>query len=467
MSASDNGPQDTAALIRDYGVTQRGFRRPGIDVLYEVAVREAEQRLGRELVAPTSAELQYVEMLVVWTETYFETLEALYYAGYYGHAVGEQLDAVLELVGFERLHRREATGEVTMFASTDGGNAEDVTINAGTRVATEQNEVTPAIIFVVSEPTTLPAGQEQVDRVPIRAADPLSPRFDLSDEQIGVETNVDAHEITRLLDPISGIDGTVDNPLPTGGAGERADGSLYDFVSGRDRETDAAFRRRYENSLGIGGRATIDAIEAAIRRAGDGSIVESVEVYEQLPITQDPDGTYSGRQIKPVVALEDDTAANRAAVAQAVYDTRAAGIQSVGAANLAATQNDGGTYSTGLGFDVASEVPVYVDAEVVVLDSFPTEGVERLRAEIIETIGGVTPAGQRVLGGDIGENVYYHQIIGDVMDDTVPGVLDYSYVHIGRTPDPTGESNIPVGRDELARTATDRITITTTPGRIE
>ena len=465
MSTTDDGPEDTAALIRDYGVTRRGFRRPGIDVLYEVAVREAEQRLGRELVAPTSTELQYVEMLVVWGATYFETLEALYYAGYYGHAVGEQLDAVLELVGFERLHRRGATGEVDFSATTEGGNAEDTTIDAGTRVATGSNESTPAIIFVVTEPTTLPAGQESVT-APIKAADPLDPRFDLTDAQTGVETNVEAGAITRLLDTINGV-GDVTNPLPTGGSGERSDGSLYDFVTGRDRETDPEYRRRYENSLGIGGRATIDAIEAEIRRAGDGGVVESVEVNEELPITQNSDDTYSGRQIEPVVAFRENTAANRAAVAQAIYDSRAAGIESVGSVNVAATQDRGSEYATGLGFTVATEVPVHVEAEIVILDSFPGDGVERIKAKIVETVGGTAPGGQYVLGSGIGEDVYYHQLVGDVMDDAILGVLDYTSLTVGTNPNPTATSNVVIGRDQRARTNADRITITTTRGTIE
>ncbi|ADJ14462.1 baseplate J/gp47 family protein [Halalkalicoccus jeotgali] len=459
MSAiPDNEGFGITDLFSEYGVTRQGFQRPPVDHIWEVFVREAEDRFGKQITAVSEAELQYVEMAVLWTYTYFETLEALYYAGYYSHARDAQLDYLLEIVGFRRLERREATGEVA-FTAANGTVSNDRLIQARTRVATRADEETEEIIFETTEPVTLREGESEVRQVPIRAVDPLDQTADLDDDQIGAATNVDAGTIERIIDPILGV-GEVTNPLPTGGSGERADGTPYNFVSGRDRETDTQFRRRYEASLAFGGRATVDALEASIRNGGNGEIVQSVTVQEELPIVDNGDGTYSGRQFRPIVALEEDTPPARDEVIQAIYETRAGGIQSVGEYSGVATQATGEDYGDGLAFDPAEKIQIYVSAELETTDQFPYDGIDQLVENIVSRIGGELN-GERYRGTEIGEDVYYHWILGDILDDSVPGWNEYNYIHIGTDPSPTGTSSVAIGDAELAVTGPDNITIQT------
>lgn len=472
MSATDEG---IGSLFYEYGVTpDEGYVRPHIDEIWDAAVREAEQKFGKRLTAPTSAELQYVEVLVLWADTFFETQQANYYAAYYETAQGLQLDRLLALMGFERLEERQATGEVTISATGgSGGSPADVTIPAGTRVATERGESSAEIIFETTEPAVILAGEVEVTQVPVHALDPLTASLSLSDEQTGIETNVPADAITRFIDAVQGVS-DVTNPLPTGDSGERADGSAYDFVVGRDRETDVEFKRRYEAAQAAGGAATLDAIEAAIRTAGDGDVVQSVAVNETIEITQDADGNYQGRHVEPTVYLAEDTTPAREDVAQAIIETRAAGIKSVGSTTVYGEREDGTQHNHPEGFDIATEIPIFVDAALVIGETFPADGIERIKQNIVELVGGETAAGERVAGTisdePIGTDVYYSQVVGAIMDEDIPGITDVDgtavsdAITLGTADSPAGTSNITVAADEIARARPSRITITTTSG---
>lgn len=466
MSASG---ADIESLFLDHGVSaEDGFSRPHIDEIWDVAVREAEHAFGRTLTAPTSAELQFVEAIVLWTDTYFEMLESTYYAGFYETAQGEQLDRLLALMGFERFPERQATGEVT-FSASGGSASSRVDIPAGTRVTTELTSESQRIIFQTTEPASISEGASEVTQVPVRALDPLTTSLNLTDEQTGEETNVAEGGIDTLYDSVQGVS-SVTTPLPTGGSGTRADGSAYDFVTGRDEETDPAFKRRYENAQALGGSATLDAVTAAIRNAGDGSLVEDVRVDETLEIQSDGSGGYTGRQIEPIVALTDDTSANRQAVGQAIYDSRAAGIESVGSVTVNAERSDGTTHTQAEGFDIATDIEISVSADILVTETFPTDGVERLEENIIDIVGGYLADGSRVQGefGSIGADVYYSQVVGSIIDNDIEGVLDVDgtsvsdAILVDTADPPASSSNITIADDERGITRPDNITINTT-----
>lgn len=468
MSASGVG--DIEDLFLEHGVSaESGFSRPHVDEIWQVAVREAERAFGTELTAPTSAELQYIEAIVLWTDTYFEMAESVYYAGYYETAQGAQLDRLLALMGFERIPERQATGEVKFAASGSGGASSRVDIPAGTRVTTELTNESQRVIYQTTEPATIAAGATEVTQVPIKGLDPLLTSLNLVDEQTGEETNVAQNAIDTLYDSVQGV-ASVTNPLPTGGSGTRGDGSVYDFVTGRDEETDAAFRRRYENAQSLGGAATLEAVTAAIRNAGDGSIVEAVRVDETLEITSDGSGGYNGRQIEPIVSLTNDTSANRQAVGQAIFDSRAAGIESVGTITVNAERSDGTTHNRAEGYDLATDVEIYVEASILVTDTFPSDGTSRIKENIIEIVGGYHADGTRVNGkyGAIGADVYYSQVVGAIMDNDVEGVLDVdgsgvsSTILVGTSDPPSGSSNVTVASNEIGITRPENITINTT-----
>lgn len=492
--------QGVAGLFPQFGVTEEGtFQRPGLDLLYEAFVAEAEQNLGRTLVSPFDPAMQYVDIAVLLAYYTFEVAEANYYAATYRNARGPQLDAHLDLPGFDRQQRREATGEVTFVAAgatenqagdLTGGNPRDRTIPEGMRVATKDGPETPPIIFATTEPVTLPSGQPTVNRVPIQGLSPLSQRADLSSEQTGEATNVPAEAIVRLLDTVRGVS-DVTNPLPTGSSGVRSDGSgeAYDFVAGRDRETDAAYRRRWENSRGRNGVATLEGIESAIREAGDDEVVRDVQVRENFTDQDERDsGGLPPHSVGPLVWFEEDTEPNRDAVHQAILDATAGGIEGYGSVDGSAFLHKGTEYEreyprpglnitdgtgdtrSGLGFGTIAEISVYVTAEVVVTSEFPADGVDRIQNEIVEYIGGTRTDGRRVAGEGIGDDIYGDHLQGILQNPEVHGVRDVTGepgVAIGTSETPSGKSDVVVGLEEVAVTSPSQLAITTTPGEIQ
>lgn len=452
---------DITTVLSGYGVTRNGFRRPSIETIWDTAVRIAEEQMGRRITSPSSAELQYIESIVVWVKQCFDSLEEVYYAAYYRHARGASLDYLLERSGFERLERREAEGEVTFYATGDEAS-EDIEIEAGTRVSTEDTADSQPIFFETTEPATLEEGEESVEQVPVVGLDPDHPdtALDLEDDQIGSATNVSAETITEIVDSVAGVS-EVENPLPAGESGERDDETFYDFERGRDRETDYEFRRRYEAARANQGRATVDALESAIRLAGDGDIVRDVDIDEELTIQSDGSGGYTGRQIEPLVYFESDIPPNREAVSQAILETRAAGIESVGDVSETAERDDGTEYDTGLEFTVVDNAEIHIEAELTVTRSFSSEDTDQIEENLIERIGG-TLNGDYQDGLGIGEDVYYSRVLGDILDDDIADWIDFDRIEIGRSSSSLQESNVAIARDEIAVTDTDLIDIETT-----
>lgn len=471
MSAVNGNPglDSIEDLFVNHGVTNDGFKRPHLDLIWEVAVAEAERVFGRRLTAPTSAELQYVETIVLWTDTYFETAEANYYAAYYRTAQGKQLDRLLALMGFDRIPERQASGVVTFYAARESGATNDVAIPAGTRVTTSRNIDSDRIFFQTTEAVTIPEGQSKVEEVSVVGLDPLLTNLDLSDAQTGVATNVAQGAIDVVYDTVQGVGG-VTNQYPTGSSGEFPNGEPYNFATGRERETDVEFRRRYENAQALGGAATIPALESGIKNAGDGTVVEAVRVDETLDITQDADGDYHGRQVEPIVVLSEDTTANRQAVGQAIFETRAGGIESVGDVQVFAERTDGSTHNRAEGFDIATEQQIYIEADILVSETFPNDGIQQIKRNLVEMIGGRTRNDDRVLGEyeAIGADVYYSAVVGAIMDNDITGIIDIDgttfsdAIFMGTSDPPTGTSNVTISRSEVGVTRPEQITINTT-----
>lgn len=371
----------------------------------------------------------------------WEVMEHLYYAGYYEDAHGVQLDKHLSLANIERRPRVGATGAVKF--QTNTANDGDVTIPRGTRVTTERAEGRPHIPFKTTEVATLPAGELKTDLVPVKALEPWE--TDLAADWLGERTNLPANSLVRLATAIGGID-HVYNPYPTG---ETNTSVGYDYVRGRDHETDHELRRRWERSLGSEGMASLDAIRTAVLEVPG---VTDVAIEENTTTT---DNTSSGG-LPPKSVRVTVLGGAASEIAQAITDTRAAGIQAYGDVTALATTDDG--IERAAGFDRATETAVYADVDLVTNDAFPADGNKLVENAIVEYIGGTTVDGDEYDGElAMGDDVLHTQVFKQAI--TVQGVDDAT-VYIGTTEPPTSQSNITIERKEAAITGGGRITVT-------
>ena len=417
--------------MTEYGIQDDGsFKRKHVDDLQESIKNGLKLRAGDDIdLEQGSPAKQIVDMLSDELAEQWEAEEENYYTTYYGDAFGEQLDKLIALAGFSRIRRRVATGVVEF--STGTPNATNTTIPRGTEVTTVPTDSRPALTFQTTDRVTLGSGDSSVT-APIRGSEPWE--SDLGEVWLGQETNVSANTITEIVNPISGID-SVSNPLPTGDESE-------DFKRGRDRETDAELKLRYENSLAEGGVSTVAAVESNVFNAHEGIVSVSVDEIRNTDRGYGPEATVLAPEV------EDDI------IAQAVFDSRAAGLESFGKDTGIATRDDGREIEEK--FNRAVSVEISVEVDIVTSDTFQDLGTQQIRDKIVRYIGGVASDDVTYPGLTIGDNVIFDQVFRRVME--VQGVIEGT-LQISTKGETFDGSNIEIGELEAAKTDASQIQI--------
>lgn len=269
----------------------------------------------------------------------------------------------------------------------------------------------------------------------------------------GVETNVGAGAITVLTDGTTGVD-DLTNPYPTG------DNSFVDtlnreFQVGRDRETDEELRDRAFESTALGGTATKESINAALRELDN---VFSVSVFENK--TAD-DNTGTGglppHSFEAVVYGGIDRN-----IARTLHDTKAITARDYGGAHGNAESYT--FYSDELEQDVTYNwsspiiLELGIEVDLVVDDTYV--GDDELRSRIVNYVGGTDVDGATIGGLGVEEDLYVG-VLKDIVtgpDDT--GVWDADFTTIDSTGDgnddtttaTNGATILDVGEGEAAET---------------
>jgi uncharacterized phage protein gp47/JayE len=304
-------------------------------------------------------------MAVIW-----QLAEYVYYGAYKDTAEGYQLDGVCQYIGITRKPASYATGTVT-FTGT-----------AGTVIPLQFLVSTGTYQFWTQQIATIPSGGT-VD-VPIRAI------------ELGNTSNVLSNTITTIVNPLTGIT-AVTNALGTTG--------------GADVETDESLRARYDESISLGGASTTSAIEAEllqVQNVVDARVIENVTMatVDGVPAKAFESTVYGG--------IDAD-------IADAIYRTKAAGVQAFGDITVPITDDYGQVHN--IGFSRVAEITVYVNV-VLTTDAelFPVDGMTTIETNIIKYIGGTDADSTKYYGLGLGDDVVYTKIIG--ICHSVAGVTD-------------------------------------------
>lgn len=422
----------------EYGVTEDGlFEKKDI-----VEVREdLRDRFQRELeqdisLRPNSPIQQIIDATAIEMSRQWDAIEDTYFASFFEDSVGEQVDKQLALAGFSRRELRPATGEVTF--SRDSPAPRDIDIPEGTVITTPRTETRPPIPFETTEAAVIFNGQTEVAGVPIKALAPWNTQID--EEFLGEETNVNPDTITEFASAIAGVD-SVTNPLATGKPGAER------FQTGRDRETDAEFKLRYENSLAEGGVSTVPAMEASIFQFDER--VQSVRVEQVRDTTKGygPEVTVFAPAIRNATGGDD-------VIAQAVFESRAGGLESFGDVTGSAETDDGRVYQES--FNYANERVIEIDITLTTSDLYPDDGDRRIKDLLVQFIGGFDSDEVLFPGLNIGQDVVLDQVKKRVLQ--IAGVVE-GEILIGDSGGSLSEANLSIGELEVATTALDEVTI--------
>jgi uncharacterized phage protein gp47/JayE len=304
-------------------------------------------------------------MAVIW-----QLAEYVYYGAYKDTAEGYQLDGVCQYIGITRKPASYATGTVT-FTGTEG-----------TVIPLQFLVSTGTYQFWTQQIATIPVGGT-VD-VPIRAI------------ELGNTSNVLASTITTIVNPLTGVT-SVTNALGTTG--------------GADVETDEALRARYNESISLGGASTTSAIEAELLQVQN---VVAAVVTENVTMA-----TVDGIPAKAFEAMV--YGGTNSDIADAIYRTKAAGIQAFGDITVPITDDNGQVHN--IGFSRVAEVPVYVHVTLTTdSELFPVAGMTTIETNIIKYIGGTDADTTKYYGLGLGDDVVYTKIIG--ICHSVAGVTD-------------------------------------------
>ena len=391
--------------MSDYGIVQAGFKKKRyVEILADMQSR-AKANFGETIITDTNKPFGKFLDIQAWAlSELWEELEETYNSIAIDTATGIALDRIVKYKGLRRKNEEFAT-------------TEDIRING------EPDTAIP-LGFIVGKDdgTTYTNLQEGI--IPQEGFITLPFKCDY----VGSRGNAEIGDVSTIITPITGVTSVLNT---------RA------IVNGQDYETDAILRQRYIET--VGGLSTVDSIRAAVSEVPG---VVSVIVIENSSMSVDSYGI-PPKAIGTFVYGGDDID-----VAKALLGAKAAGIQAYGTTLVEVEDTNGFTHE--IGFTRADVIMVEVQVTVTRNQFWPVDGVEQIKQNILEYIGGAGPDGTQYPGLKVNETVV-HSYIGSLVWP-VGGIVDVE-VLLAKEGEILSEQNISIGEFEIAKTSFDLIEV--------
>lgn len=252
----------------------------------------------------------------------------------------------------------------------------------------------------------------------------------------GVVTGV-AYDISEIVNQAAGWDGAT---------------NLADADVGREIATDAELRALREQELAAGGSSPINALRAELLRVPD---VEAVSIFQNVTDLTDADGL-PPHSVEAVVRGPDSPSA---AFDQSIRDALLAGVaagiktaSATGATSVTGTATDDQGTVHSITFSRPTNIPIYIDIEVLVDTNFPDDGEDQIKAAIVEW-GDAQATGKDAVASAIIARCF-----------TVAGVLDVTQCFIDDAPAPASSTTVAITNRQLATYSTTNIAVNVTVG---
>ncbi len=217
-----------------------------------------------------------------------------------------------------------------------------------------------------------------------------------------------------------------------------------DAVEGQDEETDSAYRVRRRDEL-VGGSHTVDAIRTDILQN------EDLEVVFCKVLENDTDATDSnGLPPKSIMVVAygpaSPSAADDLALATQILASKPAGIETYGTTTKTVTDDQGNDHTIKLTRPTA--VPIYLEIDVTVDDSFPDDGETQIKEALVAVGDDTYQPGDDVIASRLKAAAF-----------TVTGVTDVTALRLGTAPSPVGTSNLSITFLQIATLDTGDVTV--------
>ena len=355
----------------EWGVTERGFRRPTYVELLNAIEYKARELFGQRAVLTVRSPLGIFLRIFAWMlNILFALMEDVYNSRFVDTAVGTSLYNLGRAIGLSLLPAQKASGYVTF------SGAVGTAIPSGFLVKTVAGYQYAVLV----------AGRIGADGTVILPVQAVG---------TGADYNADAGTVKEIVNPLDGVSSCTNASAMTGG---------------RWRESDEEFRDRYYKSVDFAGGVNADAIA--------GEILQNVEgVYSAICYENDTDEVDAlglpphSFEVVAYGGLDEE-------VAKAIFRRKAGGIQTYGGKTIPVVALNGQSYD--IHFSRPATVPIYIKVYDLETDTnFPWDGESRIKAALISFIGGDVQGGL-----PIGTDVLYMALPGAIL--SVPGVVDFS-----------------------------------------
>lgn len=388
------------------GLTPTGYEILTIDEVRAEISADLRDAFGAEL--DTSAESVLGQIVGIFAEreaSLWLMGRDVWQAGTPGGATGVSLTQLALLTG--TLRRSATYSTVTETVNLNAGT----TLPAGSRVAVvsdpdAQFETLVDVTNGGGSPANLSVEMRAVTSGPVRA---------------------NAGTLTTIVTPVAGWNSAT---------------NATDAELGLADETDAELRTRREEELRVQGSANLDAIDQDVEQVE--GVVDARGFENDTDVTVDGLPPHSFRIViwdGPSAAADDDE------IAQAIWNAKPVGIQTVGGDTGTAFDNQGAART--INFDRAAEVEVYLEFDIEIdAATWPADGENQIADAIVDFADAEWT---------IGEDVILSALYGTVF--SISGVRRIAAVRAGTSPSPVGTADLTIDPDEIARADTSRIVV--------
>jgi uncharacterized phage protein gp47/JayE len=266
----------------------------------------------------------------------------------------------------------------------------------------------------------------------------------------GSQTNVGPSSITVMPSGITGVE-EVSNPIQTGNPNLR-DADFSTLILGKDEESDEDLRERGFNSTSIGGSATVNALDAELKRVEGVDALTLKRNREENSVNGLPPHSFEA-----IVYGGTDKA-----VAEAIFNTASIDSHDVGGINGTEASYKITSDVTKADETISWSRPLTLDLNIT-LDLIVDEnfiGEAEVSSIVANYVGGDDVDGSFVNGLSVGEDVYQAVLSRRIVNPDETGVWEVDSMTIDSDGDGTDDTTAAASGAEVLAVADNEVAVT-------